>query len=218
VLDDFAEGAHVLVEQLRRRARKGGQRDAVSRRRVEGVGLVSQLRDRVGPVDGDGAGDGGQSIGGLNDGTTYKTRTTWGEAGGKLRSPEHWSLRSCPTIAIGHGASAATSNDDEFWSLVDHASREAGDRAWRLPMYADYRILLRSQIADLRNSEYGEAGTIMGGMFIAEFAGGKPWAHIDIAASAWNTNDELTTILRGPSGAGTRLCIELAELMAGAER
>src|SRR5437762_7202832 len=52
----------------------------------------------------------------------------------------------------------------------------------------------------------------MGGMFIAEFAGGKPWAHIDIAASAWNTNDELTTILRGPSGAGTRLCIELAEL------
>ena len=59
----------------------------------------------------------------------------------------------------------------------------------------------------------------MGGMFIAEFAGGKPWAHIDIAASAWNTNDELTTILRGPSGAGTRLCIELAERMAlrGAE-
>src|SRR5207244_12667833 len=119
--------------------------------------------------------------------------------------------------AIGHGASAATSNEDEFWSQVDQASREAGDRTWRLPMYADYRILLRSQIADLRNSEYGEAGTIMGGMFIAEFAGGKPWAHIDIAASAWNTNDELTTILRGPSGAGTRLCIELAELMAGAE-
>ena len=127
-------------------------------------------------------------------------------------------LTGAATVAIGHGASAATSNDDEFWSLVDQASRAAGDRAWRLPMYADYRILLRSQIADLRNSEYGEAGTIMGGMFIAEFAGGKPWAHIDIAASAWNTNDELTTILRGPSGAGTRLCIELAELMAGVER
>jgi len=107
------------------------------------------------------------------------------------------------TIAIGHAASAAVSNDDGFWSLVDQASREAGDRVWRLPMYADYRILLRSQIADLRNAEYGEAGTIMGGMFIAEFAGGKPWAHIDIAASAWNTNTELTTILRGPSGAGT---------------
>jgi leucyl aminopeptidase len=127
-------------------------------------------------------------------------------------------LTGAATIAIGHAASAAISNDDEFWSLVERASREAGDRVWRLPMYADYRVLLRSQIADLRNSEYGEAGTIMGGMFIAEFAGGTPWAHIDIAASAWNSNLELTTVLRGPSGAGTRLCIELAELMAGPER
>jgi len=123
-------------------------------------------------------------------------------------------LTGAATIAIGHAASAAVSNDDEFWTVVERASREAGDRVWRLPIYADYRILLRSQIADLRNAEYGEAGTIMGGMFIAEFAGGKPWAHIDIAASAWNTNTELTTVLRGPSGAGTRLCIELAELMA----
>lgn len=122
-------------------------------------------------------------------------------------------LTGAATVAIGHAASAAVSNDDEFWAVVDRASREAGDRVWRLPMYPDYRVLLRSQIADLRNSEYGEAGTIMGGMFIAEFAGGKPWAHIDIAASAWNTNTELTTVLRGPSGAGTRLCIELAELM-----
>jgi len=127
-------------------------------------------------------------------------------------------LTGAATIAVGHAASAAVSNDDDFWSFVDQASRLAGDRVWRLPIYADYRILLRSQIADLRNSEYGEAGTIMGGMFIAEFAGGKPWAHIDIAASAWNTNSELTTVLRGPSGAGTRLCIELAELMAGAGR
>ena len=127
-------------------------------------------------------------------------------------------LTGAATIAIGHAASAAVCNDDSFWAMVDRASREAGDRVWRLPIYADYRILLRSQIADLRNAEYGEAGTIMGGMFIAEFNGGKPWAHIDIAAAAWNTNTELTTILRGPSGAGTRLCIELAELMAGSER
>lgn len=127
-------------------------------------------------------------------------------------------LTGAATVAIGHAASAAVSNDDQFWSVVDQASREAGDRVWRLPMYADYRVLLRSQIADLRNHEYGEAGTILGGMFIGEFAGGKPWAHIDIAASSWNTNSELTTVLRGPSGAGTRLCIELAELMAGAER
>lgn len=123
-------------------------------------------------------------------------------------------LTGAAKIAIGHAASAAVCNDDAYWAQVDRAAREAGDRVWRLPIYADYRILLRSQIADLRNAEYGEAGTIMGGMFIGEFAGGKPWAHIDIAASAWNTNPDLTTVLRGPSGAGTRLCIELAELMS----
>jgi len=127
-------------------------------------------------------------------------------------------LTGAATIAIGHAATAAVSNDDDFWSLVERASLEAGDRVWRLPIYADYRVLLRSKIADLRNSEYGEAGSILGGMFIGEFAGGKPWAHLDIAASSWNTNGELTTVYRGPSGAGTRLSIELAELMAGAER
>ena len=127
-------------------------------------------------------------------------------------------LTGAATVAIGHAATAAVSNDDRFWSLVEQAAVEAGDRVWRMPIYADYRILLRSQIADLRNSEYGEAGMILGGMFIGEFAGGKPWAHLDIAASSWNTNTELTTVLRGPSGAGTRLCIALAELMAGTER
>jgi leucyl aminopeptidase len=127
-------------------------------------------------------------------------------------------LTGAATIAIGHGATAAVSNDDRFWLLVEEAARRAGDRVWRLPIYADYRVLLRSQIADLRNAEYGEAGAILGGMFIGEFVRGKPWAHLDIAASSWNTNAELTTVLRGPSGAGTRLCIELAELMAGAAR
>lgn len=127
-------------------------------------------------------------------------------------------LTAAATIAIGHGATAAVSNDDGFWRLVEEAARRAGDRVWRLPIFADYRVLLRSQIADLRNAEYGEAGAILGGMFIGEFVRGKPWAHLDIAASSWNTNAELTTVLRGPSGAGTRLCIELAELMAGAAR
>jgi len=127
-------------------------------------------------------------------------------------------LTGAAKVAIGHAATAAVSNDDTFWSVVERAAADAGDRVWRLPIFADYRILLRSQIADLRNAEYGEAGTILGGMFIGEFAGGKPWTHLDIAASSWNTNVELTTVLRGPNGAGTRLCIALAELMSGAER
>jgi leucyl aminopeptidase len=125
-------------------------------------------------------------------------------------------LTGAATVAIGHAATAAISNDDGFWSLVAAAALAAGDRVWRLPIMPDLKVLLQSKIADLRNSEYGEAGMILGGMFIGEFADGRPWAHLDIAASSWNTNLELTTVIRGPSGAGTRICIELAELMAHA--
>ncbi len=126
-------------------------------------------------------------------------------------------LTGAAATAIGHGASAAVSNDDAFWDLVERAGRRAGDRVWRLPAYPDYRVLLASKVADLRNSYYGEAGTIAGGMFIGQFVEDRPWVHLDIAASSWNSNEELTTIPRGPLGSGTRLLIELAELI-GAER
>jgi leucyl aminopeptidase len=127
-------------------------------------------------------------------------------------------LTGAATVAIGHAGTAAVANDDELWGWVDESARRAGDRVWRLPIYPDYKVLLRSTIADLRNSEYGEAGTILGGMFIGEFVEGRPWVHLDIAASSWNTNVELTTVYRGPSGAGTRICIELAQLMVGPAR
>jgi leucyl aminopeptidase len=127
-------------------------------------------------------------------------------------------LTGAATIAIGHAASAAIASDDELWKLVAQAADRAGDRAWRLPNYPDYRVLLRSKIADLRNSDYGEAGMITGGMFIQEFTQDLPWVHLDIAASSWNTNDDLTTIPRGPTGAGTRLLVHLAELMASRRR
>jgi leucyl aminopeptidase len=148
----------------------------------------------------------------LADAITYALRS------GATHIVDLATLTGAATIAIGHAATAAVSNDDAFWLLVEEAARRAGDRVWRLPILADYRVLLRSKVADLRNSEYGEAGSILGGMFIAEFVGGKPWAHLDIAASSWNTNADLTTVHGGPSGAGTRICIELAELMAGAAR
>jgi leucyl aminopeptidase len=148
----------------------------------------------------------------LADAVTYALRS------GATHLVDLATLTGAATIAIGHAATAVVCNDDGLWKLVDEAGRKAGDRVWRLPIYADYQVLLKSQVADIRNSDYGEAGTVLGGMFIGEFVDGKPWAHLDIAASSWNRNAELTTVVRGPSGAGTRLCVELAELMAAAER
>ncbi|HEX6547512.1 MAG TPA: leucyl aminopeptidase [Candidatus Dormibacteraeota bacterium] len=127
-------------------------------------------------------------------------------------------LTGAATVAVGHGATAALANDDGFWDLVERAGSRSGDRVWRLPAYPDYRVLLNSRTADIRNGEYGEAGMILGGMFIQQFVEERPWVHLDIAASSWNANDELTTIPRGPLGSGTRLLIYLTELMSAGRR
>ena len=124
-------------------------------------------------------------------------------------------LTGAVRAALGHVATAVISNDDEFWSLVARAGERAGDRVWRLPIYPEFRDLIQSQSADLKNSDYGEAGVITAGMFIGEFVDGRPWAHLDIAGSAWNENSSHRDLPRGPLGTGTRLCYRLAELMAG---
>jgi leucyl aminopeptidase len=127
-------------------------------------------------------------------------------------------LTGAAVVAIGHAASAGLSNDDLFWGQVADAAVRAGDRVWRLPIYSDYRVLLRSSVADLKNANYGEAGAITAGMFIQEFVQGKAWTHLDIAGSSWNDHEALTTVPRGPTGAGTRLLVHLAQLLAGDSR
>jgi leucyl aminopeptidase len=127
-------------------------------------------------------------------------------------------LTAAANIALGHAATLGVASDDELWAQVSHAAELAGERLWRMPLYADYRVLLRSRIADLKNGYYGEANAITAAMFVAHFAEGRPWAHLDIAASSWNSNPELVTIPRGPLGAGTRLVVHLTELLAGSHR
>lgn len=127
-------------------------------------------------------------------------------------------LTGAAVVAIGHAATAAVANDDALWAQVVAAADRAGDRAFRLPTYPEYRGLLKSRVADLRNAYYGEAGTICAGMFLQEFVEEHPWVHLDIAGSAWNENGDLTEVPRGPLGSGTRLIVRLAELMAAAPR
>ena len=97
---------------------------------------------------------------------------------------------------------------------LEAAAEASGERVWRLPMYPDFRDLLKTQNADLRNSHYGEAGAIVAGMFIGEFVEDRPWAHVDIAGSHWNENAALRDVPRGPLGTGARLCYRIAERLA----
>ncbi|MFZ0218021.1 MAG: M17 family peptidase N-terminal domain-containing protein, partial [Candidatus Dormiibacterota bacterium] len=103
----------------------------------------------------------------LADAMTYAIRS------GATHLVDLATLTGSARVAIGHTASAALASDDVLWAQVERASARAGERVWRLPIYPELRELLRSPSADLRNSDYGEAGTITGGLFIGEFAEGR---------------------------------------------
>ena len=86
----------------------------------------------------------------------------------------------------------------------------AGERVWQLPLPDDYRRNLDSDVADLRNvASGGGGGSITAGLFLKEFAGDKPWAHLDIAGTARASTEE-GEMSKGGTGFGVRTLIELA--------
>jgi leucyl aminopeptidase len=123
-------------------------------------------------------------------------------------------LTGAAIIVLGHEASALVAPDDGLASLVLQASEAAGERVWRLPIYPEYRRLYRSETADMKNSPGREAGTITAGMIIAEFAGGVPYAHLDIAGSAWTPAGPLNGIKDGPTGVMVRTFVKLSQMLS----
>jgi leucyl aminopeptidase len=94
---------------------------------------------------------------------------------------------------------------------VDHirqAADRAGEKLWELPLFDDYKEQLKSEIADLLNSPGRPAGAITAAMFLKEFAGSGPWAHLDIAGTAW-AEDNKPWQPKGATGAMIRTLIEV---------
>ncbi|MFW6079560.1 MAG: leucyl aminopeptidase family protein, partial [Gemmatimonadota bacterium] len=116
-------------------------------------------------------------------------------------------LTGASVVALGHHAVALMGTDDALVDQVLAAGDRVGERCWRLPLWDPYRRQLDSDVADLKNVGGRPAGSITAGWFLREFAGDSPWAHLDIAGTAWL--DEPPSYLRkGPSGVPTRLFIE----------
>jgi leucyl aminopeptidase len=97
-------------------------------------------------------------------------------------------LTGAATIALGRSIAAVMANDDGLMARVEKAAAAAGEKVWRLPLEKEYKEHIKSKVADLKNiGNPGEAGTIIGGLFLEEFVGaGKRWAHIDMAAVGWS--------------------------------
>jgi leucyl aminopeptidase len=116
-------------------------------------------------------------------------------------------LTGAVVVALGHAAIGAMGNDEALVTEVGAAGERAGERCWPLPLWDEYRDLLKSDIADLKNSGGRGAGTIAGGWFLREFVNGYPWVHLDIAGTAY-TEGEVPYQAKGPTAVGVRLFTE----------
>ena len=118
-------------------------------------------------------------------------------------------LTGAVVIALGSTYAAVVANDDELAAAVARAGEESGELTWRLPLHPEFKALMKGTVADLSNlASKRKAGTITAASFLEEFVGETPWAHVDIAGTAWEVGREYTG--NEASGFGVRLLVELA--------
>ena len=109
--------------------------------------------------------------------------------------------------ALGHHAIAVLGTDEQLIQDVRDAGQRAGERCWPLPLWSEYRKQLRSEVADMMNIGGRAAGTITAAWFLREFVGDVPWAHLDIAGTAYGT-EPLPYQRKGGYGTPVRLLVE----------
>ena len=118
-------------------------------------------------------------------------------------------LTGAVTIALGSTYAAVIANDDALAEAVVRAGAETGELTWRLPLHPEYKELMKGTVADLSNlAKKRKAGTITAASFLEEFVGETPWAHVDIAGTAWDVGREY--VGSDASGFGVRLLVEIA--------
>jgi leucyl aminopeptidase len=126
-------------------------------------------------------------------------------------------LTGAMPIALGKKTAGMFCNNDELAEQLLAAAEASGERAWRMPLVEDYRGALESPTADLRNIGLPNlklgGGSITAALFLREFAGGRPWAHFDIAGPGRTESDD-EELSKGGTGYGVRLLTRWLEDLA----
>ncbi len=118
-------------------------------------------------------------------------------------------LTGAIVTALGDSHAGLMSNDDAWAAAVTEAASVAGEPVWRLPLHSSYADLIRSRYADILNAvESRKAGSITAAEFLHRFVGDVPWAHLDIAGTAWDTGKPYAG--KGGSGWGVHTLVALA--------
>ena len=140
---------------------------------------------------------------------TLADALSYARANGASRIVDVATLTGAAVIALGHGNTAAFSNDDALVQSVIAAGKKRGEPVWRLPLDATAKKQNESKIADIKNTGGRPAGSITGAHFIGEFAGDTPWVHLDIAGTFMADSAE-GWIPAGATGVMTRTLAQLA--------
>jgi len=117
-------------------------------------------------------------------------------------------LTGAVSVALGDVYVAVLGTDQSWIDQIIAAGRKSGEKIWQLPLDKEYRDQIKSEIADIKNIGGRKAGTITGAYFIREFVEDTPWAHLDIAGTAWNENSKPYLSI-GPTGVCVRTLVNL---------
>jgi leucyl aminopeptidase len=124
-------------------------------------------------------------------------------------------LTGAIVVALGMGLSGVFVTDDGLAERMLGAAETAGEKMWRMPLHDEYKDGIKSDIADLNNiSSQRGGGAIVAGLFMRDFTGGRPWAHLDIAGTAF-TERELPLGPKGATGVGVRTLLAYLHALAG---
>ena len=118
-------------------------------------------------------------------------------------------LTGACVIALGHTATGVFGNDEKLIDEVLGAGKRACEPGWHLPLFDDYRELMKSDVADIKNSGGRPAGASTAAIFLKEFTGSYPWVHLDVAGTAYAESD-LGYIPKGPTGTPVGTFVEIA--------
>ncbi|MBU1565888.1 MAG: leucyl aminopeptidase [Proteobacteria bacterium] len=116
-------------------------------------------------------------------------------------------LTGSAIFALGHHYCALLSNNDKLAEKLIAVGTACAEPLWRLPLGEMYVKQIKSQVADIKNTGGKPAGCITAAEYLHQFVGSTPWAHLDIAGTAWDFSEK-TYIPKGPSGFGVRILIE----------
>jgi leucyl aminopeptidase len=126
---------------------------------------------------------------------------------------DYATLTGACVVALASEAAGLFSNNDELAQKLIDCGERVGERLWRLPEWDDYKELIRSEWADMKNSGGRWGGATTAAVFLKEFVNCPSWAHLDIAGTAY-AEHETSREARGATGAGVRVTVAFLESLA----